>query len=510
VDVDFDDIVAELVRLRVFEHTGDGSWRFRHELQREVAAELAPPSRRREQHARAAHALAGAAAVAQPDWQVVAGHHDRAGRHDDAVEAYRLAALGARRRGALAEATAFLTNALDRLSNCAAGPARDRREIAIRLERGYVAGATQGTWSGAGPADFEQCLALASAGNYADELFTTLSAMIGYYVPRAELRRARELLDSLSAQISRDRPWSRPAIASSLGSVAWLSGDFGAAREHLVRALTDRRAADPQILATEWWVSVDPISSAHLFLALSHAVAGDLLSADAELAASARRCDELNFPQNAQNRAHTQFMDVWVRLEFGQLAQAGDVVAELRRHSKQAGLDFWRLVGTTERATVKALIALEAGADAATLVSYAEHVAQLVDGSRLLHLKIYLTFHDAVIARLLIAAGHPERARERLELALGQASESDMHFHDAELVRLRAHTVSGRRSREVELNSALELARRQGATLFEMRCLVDWFQLVDHNRRAELEDVISRIPGDAHWPEFTRARGLLG
>jgi class 3 adenylate cyclase len=509
VDANVDDIVAELIRARVFEGSGHGGWRFRHELQREVAAELAPPSRRREQHARAAHALAGAATVAQPDWQVVAGHYDQAGRFDDAVGAYRRAALSARRRGALSEATAFLTDALDRLTSCSCGPARDRTEIAIRLERGYLEGATQGTWSGAAPADFEQCLALAAGGDYEDELVSTLTAMVGYYLPRAELRRANELLNSLSARITRDRPWSVPAIASALGSVSWLRGDFRTARDHLVQALADRSEADPQVLQTSWWSPVEPISSAHLFLALSHMVRGELPGADAELAASARRCDDLDFPQSAQNRAHTYFMEVWVRLEFGQLSEAGELVDELRQHSRQAGLDFWRFVGATERATVEALVALAAGAGSDALVARAERVAQMVDGSRQLHLKSYLTFHDGVVARLLVAAGHPQRARKRLELALAQAEESDMHFQDAELMRLLAHTVSDRRAREAELSDALEFARGQDAALFELRCLVDWFELVDGARRVELEGVISRIPGDASWPEVDHARRLL-
>ena len=96
----------------------------------------------------------------------------------------------------------------------------------------------------------------------------------------------------------------------------------------------------------------------------------------------------------------------------------------------------------TEHATVKALAALGAGADAATLTARAEKVARLVDGSRLLHLNSYLTFHDAVIGRLLIAAGQPEKARERLEMALRHAENTGMRFHDAELMRLRAHTFT--------------------------------------------------------------------
>ncbi|EUA68598.1 kinase domain protein [Mycobacterium xenopi 4042] len=38
---DVDGVVSELVRTRVFERRGTDGWRFRHELFREVAAELA-------------------------------------------------------------------------------------------------------------------------------------------------------------------------------------------------------------------------------------------------------------------------------------------------------------------------------------------------------------------------------------------------------------------------------------------------------------------------------------
>ena len=60
---DVDDIVTELVRARVLERRGTDGWRFRHELLREVAAELAPPSLRRDLHARAARALVDAASA---------------------------------------------------------------------------------------------------------------------------------------------------------------------------------------------------------------------------------------------------------------------------------------------------------------------------------------------------------------------------------------------------------------------------------------------------------------
>ena len=508
-DTDVDSVVAELVSARVFESTGRDHWRFRHELFREVAAELAPPSRFRELHALAAVALVEAASDTPPDWRLVAAHYEQAQRFDDAVDAYRKASVDARRRGAAQEALTCLTNALLQIQGCEPGPARDVSEIAIRLERGFLSGASDGGTSGGAPADLERCLELASAGDHPDELLTTMTALIGYYVPRAELGRAQDLLESLFTRVTTDRQWSSPAIASSLGTVTWLRGEFATARGHLMRALADKSAADPGDLDTAWWVATDPIASAHNYLALSNAMAGDLDGADAELAESVSRAEGLSYPQNAFNRAMTYFMQIWVRLEAGQIEEATALVAGLRRLSEQSGLDLWRFVGSTEHLTVKAVAALTAGADPAALAAAAHDIAARVDGSRLIGLNVYLTFHDAVVARLLIAAGEPDQARTRLDMSLRHAEETGMHFEDAELMRLRAHTFAERPQRRAALDDALTLARKQAATLFELRCLLDYFDLDADGSRAELAAVVDRIPEGACWPELARAERIL-
>jgi hypothetical protein len=84
-----------------------------------------------------------------------------------------------------------------------------------------------------------------------------------------------------------------------------------------------------------------------------------------------------------------------------------------------------------------------------------------------------------------------------------------MHFHDAELMRVRAHTFTERQPRRVALAAALEFARHQGATLFELRCLLDAFDLLGDGDRSELADAVRRFPGDARWPELARAQGIL-
>lgn len=506
---DVDDVVAELVRARVLERSGTHGWRFRHELLRQVATELAPPSLRRYLHNRAARALADAATAAAPDWRVVAAHFAQAHEYDDAVDAYRKATVSARRRGAVHEALDCLTAALEEQAHCAAGETRDRTEIALRLERGLLAGTVQGNQSGEGPADFQRCLALASAGNYQDELFSALWALVSYYMPRADLRRAHRLLDSLATRTTSNRSWNHTAIESTVGSVCWLEGDFGTARKHLLTALENRSAADPQVLETVFWVAPDPVTTAHTFLALTHMLDGHLDGADAEFDHALRRCEELGFPRNAHNRAHTLYMQTWVSLEAGRLERAATLVARLRDLSEQSGLDLWQWVGRTQHATVKALAALAGDADAASLAEQAEKLAYRVDASRRMSLNSYLTFHDGVIGRLLVAAGRPEKARERLDLSLRHAQETGMRFNDAEALRVRAHTFAERQERRTALAEAIQCARRQGATLFELRCVIDSFDLLGEGSRSQLAEVVRRFSGAAQWPELERARQIL-
>ena len=84
---------------------GRARYRFRHELLREVAYELQPPSRRRSIHGSVADALtSGREGDGVIDWGVVASHYERASRPGEASDAYEREAAAARMRGAFSEA----------------------------------------------------------------------------------------------------------------------------------------------------------------------------------------------------------------------------------------------------------------------------------------------------------------------------------------------------------------------------------------------------------------------
>ena len=119
-------------------------YRFRHELLREVAYELQPPSWRRKVHGR----LCDVMARDEPsDWHLLASHLERAGRNGEAAEAYQQTAELARRRGALDEARGHLTRAIELAALLTDDSARDHREVELRLRRGFLAMSAEGAGS---------------------------------------------------------------------------------------------------------------------------------------------------------------------------------------------------------------------------------------------------------------------------------------------------------------------------------------------------------------------------
>jgi hypothetical protein len=84
-----------------------------------------------------------------------------------------------------------------------------------------------------------------------------------------------------------------------------------------------------------------------------------------------------------------------------------------------------------------------------------------------------------------------------------------MCFYDAELLRLRAPTHADPDARQADIGAALELARSQGATLFELRAALDDYDLRGQPARAALIDAASRIPANNAWPELARAQASL-
>jgi class 3 adenylate cyclase len=511
-DADLDAVLAELVAGRVLEPLEKDTWRFRHELLREVAAELSPPSLRRELHSRIADSLVSAAAAGNPDWPLIAHHYENAARYPEAATAHGQASANAWQRGALGEARNYLNHAVAQIERSAAGADRDHMEIGLRLRRALLAQAAEGVFSLNAATDFEHCMQLCSNDLQDDDLFSTVMSLYGYYTMRADLDRTERLVQSIRASLTGPREQFLPINEFALGMLAWYRGNYGYARSKLEVAadtLTDDAARE---LATILFIPNDPAAGLFTHRALSRYVDADLPGAEAEFAAAERRCEQLAFPQGAFSLAYVRQMEVLIRIETGQLDRAAQAATALSAIGEEHGFDSWAVAGAAQYATVAALIALSdyTSDDPAALHAHIATLTAVLDTWRAVGVISLITFYDAILARLLTAAGRPDDARARLQSALDLADDTGMHFYDAELLRLRAHTTDDPARRHADLVAAIDLARDQDARLFELRATRDDFESGEESARDALTIALARFPDGAPWPEIAQARALLG
>lgn len=506
-DHEFSTALAELTEARVLLNTAPDRWRFRHELLREVAAELAPPSQRRRLHARVADALKRTA-VAEPDWNLVALHCELADRFADAAEAFHSAANEARRRGALVEAHGQLTRALANSAHLPKSEIRDKQESNLRLRRGFLTSAIAGPTSGEAAADFERCLTL-SGSALSDDARATLQALFGYFLSRGDMRRAAKLLVTGRELSAKAAGWMREANAAGFATVSWYRGEFGAARAQLEQLTSTHTAADSAKIETAWFIPHEPVASLHTLLSMARFVQGDLTGMQAALDATRERCSVLGFPHGPFSLAYARSIEMWMRYESGQLERSSDCCEDLAALARTHGFDAWQLVAAAERSLVDALVALANPAvDKRTIEGLIVTLDNWISAQTALEIKTFLCVYSATLASLLLKAGRPAEACSRIDEALRLTDELETRFYDAELLRLRAHTQDGER-RRAGLASAYRMAVEQGATVFRLRAAIDLCTLRPDAEQLSLAQTLALMPQDAAWPEIERARALL-
>lgn len=502
-----DGVVDELADARVLEPAGPSAWRFRHELLRELAMELAPPTVRRTLHAKIAAALVGGGGGGELDWRLVATHFEEAENHGEAVSAYQRASVGARRRGALAEARRYLSRALAQVDAQPPGRDRDKRELTVRLERGFLASAAEGPMNPSTSQDFEECLRLGGADVHDDEVVGTLLALGGYYFAVGDLFRSAAVLGSLRAGMSDERAYFRPVVDACLGVEGWMNGAFVVAREQMEEATAAFAAEGRHSLESLWFAPTDPIVMAHGVLGLDRIAGGDLDAAEAQLALAARRVGQLSFPQGPFSWAFTRFFETWIRIEAGQFARAAALADGLIEHADRYGFEVWALWGAAQRAVIDAVDAV--GGDADVLSERIDRATGVVESVRRAGLNVFITLFDGVLAKVLTAGGRAEDARGHLDRALALGRDIGMRFYEAELHRLRAHTHSDPDDVRADLAAALDTARGQCALLYELRSALDDFALRGESARGALVAVNDQFALDNPLPERSRCLAVL-
>ncbi|MDQ2648442.1 MAG: AAA family ATPase [Actinomycetota bacterium] len=482
--------------------------RFRHELVREVAYDLLPPSRRREVHARVAGMLVDAAEnEGRCDWALVAGHFERADRLAEAIRAWQEAAQAARRRGSVGEARLHLGRAIDLVEQLPHGPERSQREVELRLQRGYLASSAEGMSSPSATLDYERCLELTLEVPHAPNMVSTLTAMWGYYTSRAEIRTARQISATLQALVA--EPWGsfwRPQNIASFAMLDWFEGDFVRAEEQLQLSI-DRLYAE-ETFDTEatkaWYLPSHPTVAMHVHLAIAKFMVGDTVGAEVHREAATQLADSLEFPQGPWSGAYARWLVAWMDMEQGAHDRSFATLAELTSIGERHGYDSWSLVALTQHAATTG--ARDLGRSGAVLTPGIAMLSALVGAWQMVDLRSCLTIYHTVLGHMTHGSGDLSAARDRYEESLELARNTGMRFYDAETLRLRAHLADSDANVIQELHEALDLARSQGASPFELRIALDLHDLQGTAALDVLRTAVDGFRADASYVELDEAR----
>lgn len=445
---DLDRLVARGVLVR---HASDW-FSFRHALIQEAAYGTLPTDQRRDLHRAVAAALVHFPHLARPE--VLARHHHLAGNHASALECWEQAAHRALARHADAEAASLFRQAIAALGHQPEGPPRDARELALQLS--LAESLIAPTFYGTDDLGHAYARALELSERLGDDraLFPALRGMWSYYM-RCHIPTACDLAAKLLRLAEADG--GAPALFHAHyahGNALYWSGRHQEALRYLDRAL----ALDGEID----WSGMEPVSrfdraATRIFHALALLYLGREDEAEMEV------IDFIAWGKR-QDHPHTLVFILGVSVGFAltrrDFATARTRAEELAGEAERNGFQFWS-------ATAKLL----GGAALRSAEGYHLMLQALEE-------RAGMGQSDAISYGFLADCAHAAGLwREGLEAAATAFDlahrRGDAHYLP-EILRIKAELLfdsrSGRDDEAIRLlQAARDLARDQGAALFERR-----------------------------------------
>ncbi|MDR3537843.1 MAG: adenylate/guanylate cyclase domain-containing protein [Acetobacteraceae bacterium] len=437
---------------------------FRHALVQDAAYASLLRDRRRSLHLQAAEALEREASDSTEP-EILAYHYAAAGVADRAVDHHLRAAEQAMARSAAAEMVSHLRRGLGLLEGLPDTPQTRRRELQLQTALGRGLIDTVGSSSEEGHAAFERARALCLELGENDLLMPILYGLQVYHFTHAEpeivVGYANEILD-LGA-----RTGNRRAIVLGervSGSAYLLLGRFAEARrayENLLRLYDVTQdggaAAD---------TPRDPLVASCAFLGICLTVMGY---------PGEGRVVEQRGLDHAEALHHAISVVFSLRRACIQHTLTRDVerVGRLAGRLLEVTVEYETFLGGPEGALFESWARLHAGFDAA------EHKRMLLALDQLDAAKTWamLPYMMAAAADVSWDLGDHATAQRLLERAAELVRLAGERWCEAEIMRLEARFMpDGSEEATARLEQALDLARSQGARLWELRIARDLAQ----------------------------------
>jgi class 3 adenylate cyclase/tetratricopeptide (TPR) repeat protein len=484
------------------------SYAFKHALVRDAAYSSLLKKEQAALHARIALALVEHfpdTADAQPE---VVAHHFRAANDVPNAVAYLVkAAKTSARRSGFVEAIAQLEVALELLRAQPKSLERTRLELGVYRTLGGISAEYRGFSSAECGDAYTTALQLCRELGNPPDLFAVLSGLGSFEITRAGFGKCRALAEECLAR-ARGQSLKPPFVMGHLllGGTMFLTGDFHSARAHLEEAISIYEQDQMSRRGKQVLYVQDQKSTGLCYLALTLTIMGR--------PASGTRAGE-------QGLEHSRSLGGLHTVNFSLCYLAavhyirGDVGAALERATQS--LEIAREQGF---ATWVGISQMVRGAALVSNGQWAEGLEELARGLKAhttMEASTYQPFAMALMAQGLIAVRRLGEAVERLDEGLAMSETTGERFYAAELQRLKGEALARSGSvtaAEQCLREAVATARRQTATLFELRGAISLCRMLEGERKqlAEvelLEPACRRLENAAEGCYLTEVRALI-
>ena len=481
----------------------DATYSFKHALVRDAAYESQLRSRRRQIHEAIVRTMERSGATSHPE--VVAQHAVESGDTDKAILLFRQAGQQASARFANREALQNFTNALRLLASRPTGLARDRQELALRLELGLPLIATRGYASEEVEQHYNGTVDLSKRLSDGEAEFASTRSLWNCVYDRADLQWSLDAADQLLKLANAAGSDEKRALAyRALGSTLMSRAEFARAEEAFDNCLASAAKLPPDTWIKEHGEA--PPFVAQQYKGFICAVRGRVDEALRHTRSAIESADKIGHPIS---QAFARAIHAHVLLMRRDYAECIDMAKGTGQLSAAHGFVFWS--AHTEIHQGVAIANLEGSESGLALAE--RGLKNWTDNGAELHVPTW----SASIAEAALSLGRHERACELITHARRISDRTGDYFARAELERLhgRLLLINGNRSDgQSSLERALALAQNQGAALYALRAALDLAELFtgdsDSDRvRSILEPILETYREHCDGADCRAARALL-
>ena len=493
----------------------DGSettgFRFGHVLFQQVIYDSLTASRRRDMHRRIGEIIATGWAT-QPGEvaSILAMHFERAGDRAHAMKYRRLAGEAAMRRHAFEESIDHYQAALALLETLPPGRERDGEELELRMALGLSLISTKGFGAPDVEATYTRALQLCSRLGEPPQLFPVIEGLHSFYTMRGELSVGYSLAQRMYriAESVGDRAL-RCEAHHTMGSVELRMGRLSSSREHLERAIA---LSDAETRATAYTYSGhDPTVCCLGYLGLNLWYSG---YPDQALRRASEGLEWAAALEHPVSTVLGHMLMTWVRLLRGEDAAAAGHFDTMMALSASYGLIYWTAIARM----FGGWIAARAGRTEGLEELRAGFAICQAIGPGVAHVE-FLLFYAECSLRLGEVGEGVRAADEALALVASREErglEAELHRVRGELLLQRGAAAGAPPTPDgmASLETALEIARQQGARGFELRAALGLSRCWQRFGRAEdahrlLGDIYGQFKEGAETADLKAAQALL-